>query len=475
MRTTTILILFFSFFSCFGQSNSNPMEIYTHYQHKKQLPHLRSMSFKIYLKDTVVDNLPFKKYQIMEFMDIDKEKKSHYIYEYQNDKKYIRLNSRLEYIHLLDLTQPTQTSFMFNTQEKIAARYVAKEDFDFKNKFAVSKTLNAYSNKKEKWINFSNDMKSISGERNDSVVIEKIKNYHNVSYDDFTTSNKEIRLTKKFTKGDEIQFLLKNRIYKDSLRNMGFKNNNLLNVSFLKDTVIRDSKTMILLIREYTYDDKKEHQAYKIYSSFVSENHINKWMYNVVGGIDLIEMEDKVYKNTAFLKESMPFVQIISNTYIGKKAFPVIRQYCNDKNNIVFPFFPINFNFENNEEIDVTYFKKGVEVYGNKMPFVFPNETYIIYAEQLKENEITIEFYLHKNATVNISLPSSDKKLMASKYLKKGKHSLKLKADTNSLKKLEQEILLNYKHDDMKSGTATYEFKVLIKQEKVFDIAPVED
>lgn len=385
----------------------------------------KTISVREFQKDTIINNLNFKKYKLLTFVDIEKSKKETFYYETFENDNYIKLDNKRNTIHSVNYKQNEQTGTIFNKKENIKLEYVdTRNSFPRDSLKPTERTPKKFFSVENPKLNFviSTDLKINQLEIKDTIYTKQIigENILTIS-NNFQNNNKTTNKV-NLTIGDEIQLFYRRRWYNDTTGNAEFENKQFKNLKYIKDSISDGSKIMIFLTNGYNYLSGNEEQE-KILNCIVKEN--SYYLENYPIPIDNFKTEMKI------LEDNSIFLQTVSDKKIGETNFPIITQYNSSSQyrNFILPYFPFSFVEAGNIEGFISYLKLNGVKYGTKSVRNFKTDkTNIRTIKQISENEVEIAFFLFDKSKIEIQISESENsKPVFKKELPKGEYKYKIK------------------------------------------------
>jgi hypothetical protein len=426
----TILLLTTITNIAFGQENrielANSNVFYTA-TYKDKVNQNKTISVREFLNDTIVNNLKFKKYKVLTFVDIQKSKKETFYYETFENDNYIKLDNKLNTIHSVNYRQNEQTGTIFNKKENIKLEYVdTRNSFPRDSLQPNEKTPKKFYSKENPEINFvlSTDLKINQLEIKDTIYTKQLLGENVLTISNNFKKNNQISNKVNLTIGDEIQLFYRRRWYNDTTGNAEFENKQFKNLKYIKDSISDGNKVMVFLMSGYNYLSGNEEQE-KLLNCIVRDTEY--YLENYAIPIENFKTEMKI------LPDNSIFLQAVSNKKIGKTNFPIITQYNSSSpyRNYVLPYFPFSFVEAGNIEGYISYLKLNGKEYGAKSVRTYiTDKTNIRTIKQLSENEVEIVFFLFEKSKIEIQISENENaKTIFKKELSNGEHKYNLKTE----------------------------------------------
>ncbi|ELY2018537.1 hypothetical protein SL053_002466 [Flavobacterium psychrophilum] len=442
----------------FGQDNrvelANSNIFYTA-SYKDKVNQNKTISVREFQKDTIINNLKFKKYKLLTFIDIEKSKKETFYYETFENDNYIKLDNKLKPIHSVNYKQIEQTGTIFNKKENIKLEYVdTRNSFPRDSLQPNEKTPKKFYSKENPKIHFvlSTDLKINQLEIKDTIYTKQLLGENVLTISNNFEKNKQTSNKVNLTIGDEIQLFYRRRWYNDTTGNAEFENKQFKNLKYIKDSISDGNKVMIFSTSGYNYLSGNEEQE-KLLNCIVKDTAY--YLENYAIPIENFKTEMKI------LHDNSIFLQTVSDKKIGETNFPIITQYNSSSpyKNYVLPYFPFSFVEAGNIEGFISYLKLNGKEYGTKSVRTYiTDKTNIRTIKHLSENEVEIAFYLFEKSKIEIQISENENaKTILKKELPKGEHKYKLKTDKLKAKNY-YNINFNYETKDS-SGSISNGFE----------------
>lgn len=405
-------------------ANSN---IFYTASYKDKVNRNRTISVREFQKDTIINNLKFKKYKLLTFVDIEKSKKETFYYETFENDNYIKLDNKLKTIHSVNYKRNEQTGTIFNKKENIKLEYVdTRNSFPRDSLQPNEKTPKKFYSKENPKINFvlSTDLKINQLEIKDTIYTKQLLGENVLTISNNFHKNNQISNKANLTIGDEIQLFYRRRWYNDTTGNAEFENKQFKNLKYIKDSISDGNKVIIFLTSGYNYLSGNEEQE-KLLNCIVKDTVY--YLENYAIPIENFKTEMKI------LHDNSIFLQTVSDKKIGETNFPIITQYNSSSpyRNYVLPYFPFSFVEAGNIEGFISYLKLNGKEYGTKSIRTYiTDKTNIRTIKQLSENEVEIAFFLFEKSKIEIQISENENaKNILKKELPEGEHKYKLKTD----------------------------------------------
>ena len=432
----------------FGQDNrvelANSNIFYTA-SYKDKVNQNKTISVREFQKDTIINNLMFKKYKLLTFIDIEKSKKETFYYETFENDNYIKLDNKLKPIHSVNYKQIEQTGTIFNKKDYIKLEYVdTRNSFPRDSLQPNEKTPKKFYSKENPKIHFvlSTDLKINQLEIKDTIYTKQLLGENVLTISNNFKKNKQTSNNVNLTIGDEIQLFYRRRWYNDTTGNAEFENKQFKNLKYIKDSISDGNKVMIFSTSGYNYLSGNEEQV-KLLNCIVKDTAY--YLENYAIPIENFKTEMKI------LHDNSIFLQTVSDKKIGETNFPIITQYNSSSpyRNYILPYFPFSFVEAGNIEGFISYLKLNGKEYGTKRVRTYiTDKTNIRTIKQLSENEVEIAFYLFEKSKIEIQISENENtKTILKKELPKGEHTYKLKTDKLKVKNY-YNINFNYETKD---------------------------
>lgn len=414
----------------FGQDNrielANSNIFYTA-TYKDKVNHNKTVSVREFQKDTIINNLKFKKYKLLTFVDIEKSKNETFYYETFENDNYIKLDKKLNTIHSVNYKENEQNGIIFNKKENIKLEYVdTRNSFPRDSLKPNEKTPKKFYCKENPKINFvlSTDLKINQLEIKDTIYTKQLLGENVLTISNNYQRNNQISNKVNLKIGDEIQLFYRRRWYNDTTGNAEFENKQFKNLKYVKDSTTEGNKVMIFLTSGYNYLSGNEEQE-KLINCIVKDTAY--YLENYAIPIENFKTEMKI------LHDNSIFLQTVSDKKIGETNFPIVTQYNSSSpyRNYVLPYFPFSFVEAGNIEGFISYLKLDGKEYGTKSVRTFiTDKTNIRTIKQLTETEVEITFFLFEKSKIEIQISENEvAKTLLKKELPKGQYQYKLKTD----------------------------------------------
>jgi hypothetical protein len=419
-------------------ANSN---IFKNALYKDSINTNKSISVREFLKDTIIDKLKFKKYKLLTFVDIEKDKKeTNYFETFENDN-YIKLDDRLRIIHSVNYKLKEQNGTLFYIKQKINLEYVdTRNSYPRDSLVPDEKTPKKFYNKQNPKTNFvlSTDLKINQLEIQDTIYTKQLLGENILTISDNFRKNNTTSNKVTLSLGDELQLFYRRRYYNETTGNVEFENKQFKNLKYIDNRTIEGNKVMVFSTSGYNFLSGSEEQESTI-NCIVKDSSYAFESYNIP--IQNFKTEMKI------LSDNSIFLQSVSNKKIGETNFPIVTQYFSNSpyRYYILPYFPFSFVEAGNIEGFISYLKLNGKEYGTKSERTYiTDKTNIRTIRQLSKNEIEINFFLIEDSKIDITIAYEDNiDLLLQTELLKGEHSFKLK--TTKLKpKVSYGINFNY-------------------------------
>ena len=445
----------------FGQSsrlelaNSKVYVCATYFEQKNKYIGLET---KTILEDTVIDNTTFTKYRTENFTDNSKQKTSQVFYESFKDNFYYLLNSSLKTIHKINyLTNSPQTGIIFGKTETIVIEYIdTRNSFPRGSLITTNKTPRKYFAKRnsEIYLVIIPDLKTLAISSNGNFYTKQLfgDNYNNIS----NGFKNNAKLSNRFDIqiGDEIQLFYRRKWYNDTTGVTEYEDKQFKNVKYIGDTVINNSKALVMTINGYSYLNGSTDDDEQFIVSLTDSGYYSGYQFIpfkiYTTELRLIALENK--------KEL--FLQGIDSETIGTNVYQkIVQAKSNDPYRyFILPFFPMPYIEFGNVQGIITYSKiKGVEKGKKRERTFITARTNIRNIKCKTDTEVEFEIYFKEAYNLIITI-GEDKNIgtLTTKF-KEGVQTFVVK--TKKLTKGETyPVQINYKSDNS-SGSFSNSFK----------------
>ncbi len=369
MRQLIFFLILFSNF-VFSQQNRKELSqsnIFINADYINEINVNKSILYREFVKDTLINNIINKKYRINKFQDYYSKHDVDYYYESFDHNFYRKYDKNINLIHEINLNSEIQSAIFFGKREDIKRKFI-----DTGNSFPKDE-LKPTTRTPRKFINAKNnkDYLIFSLDLNWLIVEMKNNNYTKQLYADNILSisnfhNKKIEIFNKIDLNinDEIQIFYKRKYYDDESGKAEYEDKQLINFKYKGDTIINGKKHLLISHYSYNFLSRNE-DLEKDYFYEINDNHYK---------IENFETPIKNYKTEMkILDDNQIFLQAITYKKIDNTDFPIITQSYSDSyyRLYIIPFFPTTIIEFGNLEGNITYLKIKGKEYGKK---IIPNK-----------------------------------------------------------------------------------------------------
>ncbi len=368
------------------------------------------------LKDTIINNKSFKKYQKSTFREFKKNKIHNVYFESFRDSCYEKMNNNLEPIHKINIrANNEQTGILFGKKGTIEMVFDTIDDGTKKIiRYKSSPRIFFLKSEPNKYIRVRPDLKVIEIETSGSNQTTHMLGSLFTKLSDGIKNTKPISNYTDLSIGDEIQLVYKNIKSNQKTGEITYVNSKLISSTYIKDTTTNKGKKIYLETIQYSYLTERTNK--KIISVVVTPSGL---VYN-----------DHFYAfkkyNPDFRISDTPESHILCQGYtndtLGDTLFPRIITY-NSSSHFgqyqLLPYFPIPIFYTLNQDIEITYIKKHGKEFGNKRKTENSGGTNIsfdsidstpifevISFDRLSNNRCEITYSLNETATIKWILRS---------------------------------------------------------------------
>lgn len=412
------------------------------------------------IKDTIIENKQFHKFETEDFVDYSEIEKSEIYYESFSNDNYQLLNANFETVHKIDYNATSeQNATLFGEKIKVSLEFIdTRTSYPRDSLIATNKTPRKYfkSDNSEIYAVIIPDLKTLVLSSNGQLYTKQLigDNYNDISEgikNDFQTSNRF-----EIDPGDEIQLFYRRKWYNDSTGLAEYQDKQFKNVKYIGDTIVDGNKSLKMEIDGYNYlsGSKEGPEEFLMQVSDSGYYYGNQFIPFKEYSTELKLIEQNGQKGF--------FLQGVSKDTINGFAYEKIVQATPDPYRyFILPFFPMPFVEFGNVQGIIIYSKiKGIEK-GTKR-----ERTYITDKNNIRDiysnanNKVELELYFLDKLDIEIEIKDyeNDEIIGSLKTKsKKGINSFKVKT-----KKLEKgksySVQINYQGDS-NSGSFSNGFK----------------
>lgn len=404
----------------------------------------KSIILREFVKDTIINDKTFKKYQTTEFIDYNQpETKSSY-FETFDKNTYIKLDQNLKPIHSVNTALEEQNGIIFGELQNIKLEYVDTRrsfprdslipDEQTPKKFYETKNPNNY-------IIVRTDLKVKELEFQDTVYTKQLLG--DIFWKISENIKNKLIVNNKFNNkvGDEIQLVYRRKWYNEENENAEYEDKQFKNFKIEKIETVNNRQIITLVENGYSFLSGMEEQGQEWKITITDSAYV----------FDEFEIPIKDYQTELKIFDNTIFLQAVSEAKIGNKKFPLINQYYSEGyyNPTLLSFFPMLYYEVGNVEGYISYAKLDNVEYGKKLKRTYPKEhTGMWSINQVSNNSIEIHFFVVEDSEIEIEFGKEEnKKSIFKKKLKAGEYKEILK--TGDLKPNEYYgINFNYKNEN---------------------------
>ena len=461
MRFALICTIFFLTNYSFGQSSRSELansKIYVCATYFEQKNEYIGLETKTILKDTLIEKVIFFKVKIENFMDYSQQKTSKVFYEAFKDNFYYLLDNQLNTIHKIDyLTDSPQTGTVFGKIENIAIEFIdTRNSIPRDSLVATNKTPRKYFVKtnSEIYLVIIPDLKTLAVSSNGSFYTKQLfgDNFNNIS----NSFKNNLRTTNKFDIqiGDEIQLFYRRKWYNDTTGLTEYEDKQFKNVKYIGDTLIKNSKSLILNINGYSYLNGSKDSDEQFIVSPSDSGYYSGYQFipfkNYSTELKLVDFNNK----KEFFLQGIDFDTVGTNIYekiVQAKSNDPYRYY-------ILPFFPLPYIEFGNVQGVITYSKiKSIEKGKKRERTYITDRTNIREIKCKTETKVEFEIYFKKSCDLAITIGDDSNIGGLKTKTKEGLQTFVIKTKKLSKGKIYQ-VQINYKSDG-DSGSFSNNFK----------------
>jgi hypothetical protein len=405
IQFSVLAIAFLSINLALGQEKRESLaesEIFVNGVYKNKKNTYNYIAIREFLKDTLIRNKSFKKFELSKFKDYSKEKNHEIYFESFANDEYEKLDQELVVIHKLNInTRAQQNGVLFRKKGKIELEFVeTRRSFPRDTLKPDDTTPRKFYFKKKPNLNISL--------RIDLQVLEleiKGKKYTKHLLSDIYTNlskgikNREpIKDNLSLKVGDEIQVFYSRKWYNKSTKLAEYEDKQYKNIKYVGDTIVEGQKALNFRIDGFNYLSGKEDSGYfpvfKSGSGYYYGNQL----------IDYKEFKPELKIVEQDSENNYIYFQAYISDRIGTQDFPKVIQYnsLSPYCYYILPYFPIPYVEAGNVVGKITYVKKNNQEFGRKKERIektdSPNIRKIVV---LSKSTIELTYYLTNDSEVH--------------------------------------------------------------------------
>ena len=445
----------------FGQSSRLELansKIYVCATYFEQNNKYIGLETKTILKDTIIDNITFIKYRTENFTDNSQQKTIQVFYEAFKDGFYNLLDKNLKTIHKINyLTNSPQTGTIFGNTENVVIEFIdTQNSFPRDSLIATNKTPRKYfvKSNSEIYLIIIPDLKTLAVSSNGNFYTKQLfgDNYNNISNGFKSNTKTSNRFNIQI--GDEIQLFYRRKWYNDTTGITEYEDKQFKNVKYIGDTIISNSKALVMTINGYSYLNGSTDDDEQIIVTLTDSGYYSGYQFipfkDYKTELRLIDFENK--------KEF--FLQGIDSDTIGTNIYQKIVQAKSSDpyRYYILPFFPMPYIEFGNVQGIITYSKiKGVEKGKKRERTYITDRTNIRNIKCKTDTEVEFEIYFKEACDLTITIGEDNNIGTLTTKAKEGVQTFVVK--TKKLTKGETyPVQINYKLDNS-SGSFSDNFK----------------
>lgn len=446
-----ILLLFLST-NIFGQAQRNELansKIFVSGTNENGKNHYKSIEIKTILKDTIIQNVKFSKFQTETFKDYAKERIKAIYFESYKGNTYTLLDSQLNVVHALNYASSgNQRATIFGITDSVGLEYIDTRDQMPRDRLIPDNKIPRkfyLLSKRDHYVVIIPDLKT-------AAVVGKGANYTKQLFGDninsisnSLTNNYNISNAIKVQKEDEIQLFYRRKWYNDTTNLAEYEDKQFKNIKYIGDTAIGNNKALKFTIEGYNYLSGDNEESTEFYLNLTDSGYYNNELF----------IPFKIYKNELRIvgdgKENYLFLQGVDYDSIGKNIYPRIIQYFSNSpyRNYILAFFPMPYVEFGNVQGVITYSKIMGKENGSKRERTYiTTKTNIRKIKCISDREISISLFLLRDCKLSISIgEDAGNKEVFNKLMKGGEQNLIL-ATPQLIKGNYYQIQVNYAEDN---------------------------
>jgi len=361
------------------------------------------------LKDTLIGNIRYRKFQTEDFTDYALMKTVNTYYEAFADDSYTLLDNKLNVIHKINYkTTKEQQGLIFGKPIQISSELI-----DTRNRFPKDSLIPAekiprkyfQKDNPEIYLVIIPDLKTLAVSSNGQFYTKQL---FGDNYNDITNSwENNYQASTKFdiNKGDEIQLFYRRKWYNDTTGLAEYEDKQFKNIKYLGDTIVDNSKKMKFEIEGYSYLNGSRDNPEQLLVSVTDSG------YDV--GYQFVPFKD--YKTELRMIDNNGskalYLQGVTYDTVGANIYSkIVLAKSNDPfRYIILPFFPMPFIEFGSVQGIITYSKiKGVEKGAKRERNYITNENNLRDIISKSKNEIEVVVYFIDKADVEIDIHDYD-------------------------------------------------------------------
>jgi len=390
----------------FGQSSRNELsnsKIYVRGTYFENSNKYIGLETKRILKDTVISNTTFAKFEIMYFTDYSQPQTIKVFYEAFKNSFYYSLDDQLKTIHKINYeTNFPQTGIIFGKTEDVLIEFVNTRNYFPRDSLIITnKTPRKYflKSNSEIYLVIIPDLKTLAVSSNGNFYTKQLfgDNCNNIS--NGLKNNSKVISKFDIKIGDEIQLFYRRKWYNDKTGLAEYEDKQFKNIKYISDTLVNNSKALLFTINGYNYLSGSQKMSEQFIVSITDSGYYsgNQFIpFNEYSTeLKLIDVENK--------KEF--FLQGVDNDTVGNNIYQKIVQVkSNDPYRYyILPFFPMPFIEFGNVQGIITYSKiKGIEKGKKRERTFITDETNIRDIQCLTATEVRFEIFVKEACELTI-------------------------------------------------------------------------
>jgi hypothetical protein len=402
----SILAIAFLYFNlALGQEKRESLaesEIFVNGVYKNEKNTYNYIAIREFLKDTLISNKSFKKFELSKFKDYSKEKNREIYYESFANDEYEKRDQELVVIHKLNVnTQAQQNGILFRKKGRIELEFVDTRRSSPRNALEPDATTpRKFYFKKKPNLNISLriDLQVLELEINRKKYTKHLLSdiYTNLSKGIKNREPVESNLTLKV--GDEIQVFYQRKWYNKTTKLAEYEDKQYKNIKYVGDTIVDGQIALNFRFDGFNYLSGKEDSGYfpvlKSGSGYYYGNQL----------IDYKQFKPELKIIEQDSKNNYIYFQAHIIDRIGTQDFPRVIQYNSLSRYCyyILPYFPTPYVEAGNVVGKITYVKKNNQEFGVKKVRIektdSPNIRKIVV---LSNNTIELTYYLTNDSEVH--------------------------------------------------------------------------
>ncbi len=322
------------------------------------------IGIRTFLKDTMISQKSFKKYQKKVYARNTKENSFLTYYESFDKHCYEKRDAKLQVIHHIDLhTVKDQQGILFGEKATVAMNFDTTETRRNTKiiRYKSSPRIFFQKNQPDKYIRMRPDLDILEVETSSSIqtthmlaplfsnLTEGINNTTPVTY------NIDINM------GDEIQVVYKKAISNPNTGKIKYQNSKLVTARYIRDSIVQDAKTIYLETEQYSYVTEQSRKTIVPVTITPDGYNYNGRFYSSTEYAPEIKITDSPKPHI--------FCQGHVMDTIGNTVFPRIVTYSSASpwgQYQLLPYFPVVLFSNTQHDVEITYIKKKGKEFGKK-------------------------------------------------------------------------------------------------------------